>query len=101
MTKNDLWFCSDKTVEKILNNEEVIAEDIALFQQYIMSLTEHGDELLGRRVKMVYTSDAYTDVVPGDTGVVSHIDDAGTVFVNWDNGSGLGLIPGIDSFQVL
>lgn len=101
MTKNDLWFCSDKTVEKLLNNEEVIAEDIALFQQHILSLTEHGSELIGKRVKMVYTSDAYTDVVPGDAGTVSHVDDAGTVFVNWDNGSGLGLIPGIDSFQVL
>jgi len=99
--KNDLWFCSDKTVEKLLNDEHVLAEDIALFQQHIMSLVEHGDELIGRKVKMVYTSDAYTDVVPGDVGIVSHVDDAGTVFVNWDNGSGLGLIPGIDSFEVI
>jgi hypothetical protein len=99
--KDDFWFCTNKTVDKILNNEEIISEDIALFQKHIMSLVEHGDELVGRRVKMVYTSDAYTDIVPGDVGTVSHVDDAGTVFVNWDNGSGLGLIPGIDSFQVL
>lgn len=101
MKKNDVWFCSDKTVEKLLNDEHVLAEDIALLQEHIMSLIEHGDELIGRKVKMVYTSDAYTDVVPGDVGVVSHVDDAGTVFVNWENGSGLGLIPGIDSFDVI
>lgn len=38
-------------------------------------------------------------VPPGTVGVVTHIDDIGTVFVNWSNGSGLGLIPGTDEYH--
>lgn len=98
---NDIRLCSEKIVEKILNEQQVIAKDIEMLQEHILSLAQNGPELVGRKVKMVYTSDAYTDVVPGDIGTVSHVDDAGTVFVNWENGSGLGLIPGIDSFEVL
>ena len=32
---------------------------------------------------------------------VKFVDDIGTIFVNWDNGSGLGLIIGEDEFEVL
>lgn len=39
-------------------------------------------------------------VPPGTEGTVRLIDDAGTVHVNWQNGSGLGLIPGVDSFHI-
>ena len=28
-------------------------------------------------------------------------DDAGTIFVNWDNGSKLGLIPGVDQWKII
>lgn len=57
------------------------------------------DHLIGKRVELVYTNDQYTKIVPGDQGVISLIDDAGTVFVNWDNGSRLGLIPGVDKWK--
>lgn len=57
--------------------------------------------LTGKRVRLSYTSDQYTHLKPGDEGTVDHIDDAGTVHVNWDNGSGLGLIPGEDRFVVI
>ena len=46
---------------------------------------------LGKRVRLVYTDDPYTELKAGDEGIVDHIDDAGTVFVKWDCGSGLGL----------
>ena len=36
----------------------------------------------------------------GTKGVVQAVDDMGTVFVSWENGSGLGLIPGEDSFHI-
>jgi len=54
----------------------------------------------GDRVVLVYTSDPYTKLQPGAQGTVSAIDDAGTVHVQWDSGSGLGLIPGEDRFRV-
>jgi hypothetical protein len=59
------------------------------------------DHLIGRKVQLIYTNDEYTKLVPGDTGTVSLIDDTGTVFVNWDNGSRLGLIPGVDKWRYL
>lgn len=56
---------------------------------------------LGRRVRLVATNDAYTNLEPGDLGTVIHVDDFATVFVRWDSGSSLGLIPGIDEWEVL
>lgn len=50
------------------------------------------DEYIGRRVRLIGTSDPYTTLVAGDEGTVSYVDDTGTVFVDWDNGSMLGLI---------
>lgn len=52
--------------------------------------------LIGKRVVLVSTNDPYTELRAGDEGVVDHIDDIGTVFVKWDNGSSLGLIEGED-----
>jgi hypothetical protein len=42
-------------------------------------------------------NDPYTDLKPGDKGEVSFIDDTGTIFVNWDRGSSLGIVYGEDS----
>lgn len=49
------------------------------------------ERLIGKRVRLQYTNDPYTDLKIGDEGTVDHIDDAGTVFVKWDCGSALGL----------
>ena len=35
----------------------------------------------------------------GMKGKVSFVDDAGQIQVEWDNGSGLALIPGVDRFH--
>ena len=37
----------------------------------------------------------------GTKGTVTHVDDAGTIHVQWDNGSSLGLIPNVDKFRKL
>ncbi|MFH1932772.1 MAG: DUF4314 domain-containing protein [Pseudomonadota bacterium] len=55
----------------------------------------------GDRVILKSTSDPYTDLKAGDTGTVSFIDAIGTVHINWDNGSKLGLVPGEDVFEIL
>lgn len=57
--------------------------------------------MIGKRVKLIHTSDQYTKLVAGDEGTVSFVDDAGTVFVDWDSGSSLGLIPREDVWQYL
>ena len=38
---------------------------------------------------------------PGTIGYVTGVDDMGTIHVNWQNGSSLGLVEGIDRFHVL
>jgi hypothetical protein len=53
----------------------------------------------GTRVELQSMDDPYSKLRPGDRGSVTHIDDTGTVFVNWDKGSGLGLVYGVDSFS--
>lgn len=57
--------------------------------------------LEGRRVRLIATTDPYTHLAPGDEGTIMFVDDAGTVHVNWDNGSTLGLIPGEDTWESL
>lgn len=54
----------------------------------------------GTRVRLVFMNDARA-VDPGTEGTVQHVDDAGTIHVNWDNGRGLGLIPGEDSWEII
>ena len=40
-------------------------------------------------------------ILPGTVGEVTHIDDAGSIHMRWENGSSLALIPEIDSFQTV
>jgi hypothetical protein len=53
----------------------------------------------GQRVKLLHTSDPYTRLRSGEEGTVSFVDDEGTVHVDWDCGSSLGLIPREDSWE--
>ena len=40
-------------------------------------------------------------VEAGTTGSINYIDEAGTLHMKWDNGRTLGLILGIDQFEVI
>jgi len=60
------------------------------------------DTLIGKRVRLVCTTDIHTRLRRGDEGTVTHIDSYGTVFVKWDNGSALGLIEEAgDAYEVV
>jgi hypothetical protein len=55
----------------------------------------------GQRVRVVKMDDPWA-VLPLDMeGTIDHLDSMGTIFVRWDNGSMLGLIPGVDEYEVL
>lgn len=58
-------------------------------------------DLIGKRVRLISTSDPYTRLVPGTEGKVTFVDDAGTVFVDWDDGSSLGMVAGEDVYEVV
>ena len=55
----------------------------------------------GTRVEWLNMEDPYSPVPPGTRGTVDHVDDMATIHVDWDNGSGLGLVYGEDSFRKL
>jgi len=55
---------------------------------------------IGARVKLNHMNDEYAPPV-GTEGIIRFIDDAGTIHVEWDNGSTLGVIYGEDSIEVI
>lgn len=56
---------------------------------------------VGTRIELVSMDDPYSKLKPGDRGTVTHVDDAGTIFVRWDCGSGLGVAYGVDVIRIL
>ena len=56
-----------------------------------------------RAIRMVNEDGSMdSQAVPiGTYGKVSHIDDVGTIHMNWDTGSTLGILPGVDDFMVI
>jgi hypothetical protein len=46
-------------------------------------------------------NDPYSKLKPGDRGTVDFVDDAGTIFCNWDCGSTLGVVYGEDAVRIL
>lgn len=55
----------------------------------------------GDRVRLISIEDQYTKRRPGSEGVVHSIDALGTVFVEWDDGGALGLLPDQDEWLVI
>ena len=53
----------------------------------------------GTRVELISMDDLYTKLIPGSQGTVTMIDSIGTIFVNWDCGSTLGLVYGEDQYK--
>ncbi len=53
----------------------------------------------GTRIELLAMDDPYSTLRPGDLGSVSFVDDTGSVFVDWDNGSRLGLVYGVDRYK--
>ena len=56
---------------------------------------------VGTKIQLISMHDEKYPVLPGTIGEVTHIDDAGSVHMKWQNGSSLALIPEVDSFKVV
>ena len=55
----------------------------------------------GTRIRLNSMEDPYHPILPGTEGEVDFVDNEGQIFMKWDNGRTLPLIPGEDSFTVL
>ncbi len=55
----------------------------------------------GTRVELIRMNDPYAALKPGDQGTISFVDDIGTIFVDWDCGSTLGVAYGEDLIRRL
>lgn len=55
----------------------------------------------GTKVELISMNDPYRDMPPGLKGTVKSVDDTGTVFVRWENGSSLGAVYGEDKIRKL
>ena len=55
----------------------------------------------GTRIRLNAMDDPHHPILPGTEGEVDFVDDEGQIFMKWDNGRTLPLIPGEDSFTVL
>ena len=53
----------------------------------------------GTRVELISMNDPYTEIPAGTQGKVKFVDDAGTIFVAWSCGSGLGVVYGVDKIK--
>jgi hypothetical protein len=50
----------------------------------------------GTRVALLVMDNPYTKLKPGDKGTVVMVDDCGTIHCDWDSGSKLGVVYGVD-----
>lgn len=50
----------------------------------------------GTRVELIFMGDDPQKVPVGTLGIVTNVDDIGTVHISWSTGSSLGAVPGVD-----
>jgi predicted RNA-binding Zn-ribbon protein involved in translation (DUF1610 family) len=55
----------------------------------------------GMRVELIQMDDPYTKMKPGDKGTVTGVDDIGSLLINWDCGSSLSVLYGIDFCRII
>lgn len=55
----------------------------------------------GTRIELLSMENDPRPVASGTRGTVNCVDDIGTIHIKFDDGRGLGIIPGVDSFRML
>ena len=81
------------------DGEQTMQEDTNMDRKMVNFIKEQYPP--GTRIRLNSMEDPYAPVAPGTEGEVDFVDDEGQIFMKWDNGRTLPLIPGEDSFTVL
>ena len=59
-----------------------------------------SNELIGKRIKLITMFDDPNPIESGSVGTISHV--GGDVMnVTWDNGRSLGVVIGVDEYEIL
>jgi hypothetical protein len=58
------------------------------------------ENLIGKKIKMIQMDDP-DPILEGTIGIITGIDFLGTLYVEWENGRSLSVIPGEDSYEIL
>jgi len=58
-----------------------------------MTTDQWDDSVAGKRLRLVVCTDEHTRLEPGTEGTARFVDAIGTLHVDWDGGSKLGLCP--------
>jgi len=67
---------------------------------YDPELKKELQHLIGKHIQLIHMEDQY-GVDPGTIGVVYNIDDINNIFVQWENGRMLAMIPEVDQYRIL
>jgi len=67
---------------------------------HYLDYREQSENIKGKRIKCLHMMDDHP-VLSGELGTIRGVDDIGTIQVNWDSGSTLGLVPDVDEFEIL
>ena len=81
------------------DREQILQENTNMDRKIVNFIKEQFPP--GTRIRLNSMEDTYHPVPSGMEGEVHSVDDEGQIFMKWDNGSGVPLIPGEDSFTVL
>lgn len=55
---------------------------------------------MGTKIELIHMDDKQAPP-PGTKGVVTSVDDIGTIHISWQTGSNLGLVYGVDKFHII
>ena len=98
-----------KRVVRPIKKVEDIDEIIEILEKQSKTREYSKEELkyirnkytVGTKVKLIRMYDLIGAVPPNTTGTISYVDDIGTIHIDWENGSTLGLNFEIDEFTIL
>lgn len=92
---NNVKRATDQAADYLLANG---LADVMESNSYTQSDSE---KLKGKRIRLIKMKVEKCPLKPGDEGTIDHVDAAGVIHVNWDNGFKLSIIPEIDQYEIL
>ena len=80
-------------------------ERIEALKKILSKDKDYDFSLSGKRIRLIYTDDRYTELKPHDEGIIEvihrHKGSEDQMWVQWDNGSSLMMLVGKDQYEVL